>query len=118
MNHYERERGSSAPLAGSATIIPFPLSKRIGKARRVARLLASKTTSRARAFYWQQVLDALAVGMRGVGIDDFEIDRQLRGFSEAVTADLGRLGTNWSDVAPDRQMRASKYRDRTTPDAE
>lgn len=61
---------SDGSSPATCTIIPFPHSRRIGRARAVAASLARKTTNAARASYENQVRDGLEVRWENLGLPD------------------------------------------------
>jgi Family of unknown function (DUF6074) len=62
---------------------PFPMSRRIGKARDVAQKISEKSSSAAEA-YWKQTVRAMAAQMRAAGISEPEVISQLEAFSTLV----------------------------------
>ncbi|WP_173088943.1 DUF6074 family protein [Devosia sp. 1635] len=82
---------ASVPAPAGATIICFPQRRNIGKARHVAVLLLRRAEGPQRETYWSQVCNRMAGTLDKVGMDDAEIDRQLRAFAETVSSEMCRL---------------------------
>lgn len=76
-----------------ATIVPFPQNRNVGKARHVARLMLARR-GRHRDAYLKQVRLRFGWALRGAGLTDAEIDRQLAAFVEAVNAEMVRQLAN------------------------
>ena len=87
---------AGAPTGGA--IICFPQRRNVGKARHVAALILKRREGRDRDSYWQQVCTRMAGTLSRAGLDDVEINRQIWGFSEAVTVEISRIN------ASDRQQ--------------
>lgn len=65
-------------------ILVFPHKKRLSKIRRVAEVLNSKPTAKAKDSYWQGIIDHLHEQMKKAGIPDNTIDQELASFSNEV----------------------------------
>ncbi|MER8653450.1 DUF6074 family protein [Mesorhizobium sp. M0847] len=72
-------------------VIVFPLVRRIGKVRDVARKMLDKSTDRHAESYRDQVTTGLLGHMTRVGIPEQEQDEQLGAFWSAVDAEMTRL---------------------------
>lgn len=77
----------------SADLIPFPANRLTGKARRVAEVLAGKSSQpeTARRAYWKRVTDDLARQFASTGFDELTIGVQLHQFKASVQRELDRL---------------------------
>ena len=78
-----------APPSG-ATVVIFPQDRNIGKARHVARVLATKETRRAQQAYWDQAVRGLQLSLLRAGVSWAEIERQVTRFHTAVADELSR----------------------------
>ena len=74
----------------SCQIIPFPTSKRVGKIRRTAAVLAERHGKSADQ-YWRQVSSGMRSQMVAANIPTVSIDEELRAFFDAVQAEMIRL---------------------------
>ncbi|UVC17580.1 DUF6074 family protein [Mesorhizobium onobrychidis] len=74
----------------ACNVIVFPLVRRVGKVRDVARKMLDKSTDRHADSYRDQVTTALLGHMTRVGIPDQEQDEQLGAFWSAVDAEMTR----------------------------
>jgi hypothetical protein len=72
-------------------LIPFPLSRRIGKVRDVAMKLLEKTTDRHADYYRNQVADALFKQLSKLGVPEIEQDEQVGAFFCKVEQEISRL---------------------------
>jgi hypothetical protein len=72
-------------------LIPFPLVRRIGKVRDVARKMLDKSTDRHADFYRTQVTDALLKHLEKIGLPESEQEEQLSAFWTAVDFEIARL---------------------------
>lgn len=82
------------------SVIAFPLDRRAGKIRDVARKLLSKTTDRHADYYCSQVTEALRLHLEKIGLSESEQDEQIGAFWSKVDAELARLsyrGTGSND---------------------
>lgn len=68
-------------------VIPFPMTKRVGKIRRTAEMLDENTQRGAEA-YWRRTVTDLRRQMQRAGVPDDRIDRELRQFFDAVQSEL------------------------------
>jgi hypothetical protein len=75
----------------TAALIPFPQSRNIGKARRVAWVYLGKETAKARDSYWRTITDKMTASFRRNGVPEEEIARQLDFFAAAVNAQIHQL---------------------------
>jgi len=66
-----------------AEIIAFPLDRYVGKARHVAALIARRR-GKDRDTYFRTTCHRLAAGLRGIGLDEREVQRQIEAFVGAV----------------------------------
>jgi hypothetical protein len=73
-----------------ATIIVFPLERRIGKVRRTAQLLSERHSDDA-ALYWKQVNANNLRHLTRLGLAPAEIEAELQSFFDAVQAELNRI---------------------------
>ncbi|RWK06517.1 DUF6074 family protein [Mesorhizobium sp.] len=71
-------------------IILFPLTKRIGKVRHTAKMLAGKQGDEA-TLYWRQVIAANRRHLERVGLSETDIEAELRSFFDAVQGELIRM---------------------------
>lgn len=72
-------------------VIVFPLVRRIGKIRDVARKMLDKSTDRHAESYRDQVTTGLQGHLTRVGIPEQEQDEHLGAFWSAVDAEMTRL---------------------------
>jgi len=73
-------------------VIPFPLAKRAGKIARVAaKLHERRGKDRAWNAYWSQVVEAMALQMERIGLDNSTIIAEIDAFEEAIGIELKRL---------------------------
>lgn len=70
-------------------VLLFPFTKRVGKVRHTAALLANKHGEDAE-LYWKQVTAANRKHMSRLGLQSQEIDHELRSFFDAVQQELVR----------------------------
>ncbi len=88
-----RSIGDDLPLLRwsppQCTVIAFPTTKRVGKIRRTAELLAGKS-GKAADRYWQQVSNGMRSQMESAGLAETEIDAQLQAFLDAVQNEMVR----------------------------
>ncbi len=71
-------------------VVVFPMTRRVGKIRHTAEILAAKQGAEADA-YWKQVVTAARKHFVRIGVPAQEGDRQLRAFFDAVQAELAML---------------------------
>jgi hypothetical protein len=73
-----------------AEIVAFPLSRDIGRARKMAAAILKRRSPAAQQAQFER--DALAVGrrLRAAGIDEAETARQIAALTRAVNAELAR----------------------------
>ncbi|CAN7241205.1 DUF6074 family protein [Mesorhizobium sp. LjNodule214] len=71
-------------------IIIFPLTKRVGKVRHTAKMLAGKHGEDA-TLYWRQVIAANRRHLERVGLPETDIEAELRSFFDAVQGELARM---------------------------
>ncbi|UIK05028.1 DUF6074 family protein [Neorhizobium galegae] len=76
-------------MTNKCQMIAFPLSRRIGKVRRVAEVFARKT-GRERASYWKSQVATLWDQLHQVGFADDEISELMDGFRDAVESEINR----------------------------
>ncbi|RWL47290.1 MAG: hypothetical protein EOR60_09575 [Mesorhizobium sp.] len=72
-------------------MIPFPLTRRIGKIRDVALKMLAKSTDRHSVYYREQVSAGLIGHLERLGIPESRRDEQIRQFWAAVHAEILRL---------------------------
>lgn len=75
----------------ACAFIAFPLDKQVGKVRKVARKLLTKTTDRHEDQYRGQVADALIRRFQKLGVSEIEQDEQIGRFWSAVELEVMRL---------------------------
>ena len=78
-------------MQSDATIIVFPMTKRVGRIRDVATKMLDKPTDRAATFYRDQVTDAIIRSLTRAGIAAAEKDEHVGAFWSAVQAEIIRL---------------------------
>ena len=76
-------------MTDDCMILPFPLSRRIAKVRRVAEVLARKVGN-ARGAYWRTEIDRIWEKLEAAGIGPEVIDEQVAGFRSAVQSEIYR----------------------------
>lgn len=74
----------------SAALLVFPLSRRVGKIRRVADVLSRKHGRDAEA-YWHRIVSDHSRQLADAGLPSEAIEFQLIGFRDAVEGELRRL---------------------------
>ena len=72
-------------------VVPFPLARRIGRAREVAAKLANKTCQRASVAYENQVRDGFQSRWRSVGLPEKDFPAGWNDFRRLVQRELARL---------------------------
>ena len=87
----EPARGTSAPLAVGATVIPFPLKRRVGRIRDVALKMQSTKTGRHAANYRALVTEALRVHFRSKHVPAELQVSEIDAFWRAVDLEVARL---------------------------
>ena len=65
-------------------VIPFPAKKRIGKARRVAEVIASKATQNAVDAYWTRIADDMSKQLLRAGVEEEKVEREIDAFQILV----------------------------------
>ncbi|NTG09242.1 DUF6074 family protein [Rhizobium rhizogenes] len=70
-------------------LIPFPLSARVGKVRRVAEV-CERRSDKDRASYWRTETGRLWDHLEAIGCSEPEIIRQMDGFKAAVQSEINR----------------------------
>lgn len=70
-------------------VVPFPHSKRIGKARRVAQVLSRKNGHDATT-YWNSIIQNLKTGMDRVGIEASTVTDEIQAFTAIVQGEMHR----------------------------
>lgn len=70
-------------------VIVFPLIKRVGKIRKTAAILSRKQGDDA-ASYWKQVTTANRKHLVRVGLDEADVESELRAFHDAVQSEMVR----------------------------
>lgn len=80
-------------------VIPFPSSRRLGKARRVAEVLEQKSGHDAVA-YWKRIIGDLSRQLAAAGVARTVIDSELREFHCAVQEELERRSVQSSERGP------------------
>lgn len=78
-------------------VLPYPLTRRVGKIRDVALKLSEKATEKHAAYYQSQVDDALRKQMIRIGLDDAAQDRALAAFWSCVRNEINRLAYHYRD---------------------
>lgn len=76
-------------MTDECKMIPFPLSARVAKVRRVAEVYERKTGN-DRESYWRVQIGGLWGALENAGIPEQEIKKQLTGFKQAVQSELQR----------------------------
>ncbi|WP_336067221.1 DUF6074 family protein [Nitratireductor rhodophyticola] len=72
-------------------LIAFPLHRRTGKIRDVARKLLAKSTDRHADCYRRQVTDALDRNLLRLGVENAQISKQIGSFWRAVDLEISRI---------------------------
>lgn len=72
-------------------LIAFPLHRRTGKIRDVARKLLAKNTDRHADSYRRQVTDALDRKLLRLGMEKTQISKQIGSFWRAVDLEISRI---------------------------
>ena len=78
------------PSPAAAEVIPFPCSKRLGKARKAATIIFNKKTDKMAQAYWKDLISKMAARMRRDGIDENRIEREIASFGTLVRSVLDR----------------------------
>ena len=71
-------------------VIAFPLGRRIGRIREVARKLNGKSRAAA-SFYQRQVTEGMTAHLDRLGVDELEQDRQIDTFWVQVNVEVAAL---------------------------
>ncbi len=79
------------PAEPAPTIIPFPMSRRIGEARVVAAKVALRIGDAQRQSIFCRAVSGLSRRLSRSGLDRAEVDRQLDAFTDLVNAELWRI---------------------------
>lgn len=79
------------------SLIPFPLSNRVGKIREVACKLLERPTDKAVAYYRKQISDSIKAQFDKIGLPDIERSRQMSSFWTAVEGEMLRQSRNVSN---------------------
>lgn len=92
MQPFDRHHTATAGI-----VVPFPLSRYAAKVREVARkhgralLMEGSATDKCHALnLWRDINGPLLQPLKGAGIRDAVIMRELDGFAQAVERELGR----------------------------
>jgi hypothetical protein len=89
-------------MTSACLLIPFPLSRRVGKVRRVAEVYERKD-DKGRDTYWRTETNRLQDQLIELGFSSAEIRTQMLGFKDAVQCEIhrryceGRGGTTSDD---------------------
>jgi hypothetical protein len=73
----------------SCEVLLFPVTKRVGKIRHTAQLLAGKHGEDA-DLYWKQVTASMRRSLDRIGMQPNTVQEELRGFHFAVQAEMTR----------------------------
>lgn len=74
-------------------MIPFPLSARVGKVRRVAEVYERKTGN-DRESYWRVQVTGMRDALQSAGISPDDVNKELTGFKRAVLSELHRRSSH------------------------
>ncbi|WP_164924154.1 DUF6074 family protein [Sinorhizobium fredii] len=83
-------------------LVPFPLSKRIGKIRGVAAKLLDRKSERHAEYYQQQVTEALVGQLRKIGLPQRLQDKEIREFWSGVEQEMKRTPPSPPHIEPSR----------------
>src|SRR5947209_2409485 len=83
------QRGTQTPAPKGAQVIPFPAASRISLVQRIAARMANLSRKSAEGHLRRQ-LTIQAETMRRRGVDEHEIEREMRALQGAVRAALWR----------------------------
>lgn len=72
------------------TVIVFPLDRRVGRVRDVAKKMAAKSSDRHAEHHRDQVTGALLTQMQRIGLGEEEQNAQLEEFWQSVQAEMIR----------------------------
>ena len=75
----------------ACTMIPFPMSHRVGKIRDVAAKLLEKGTERHADYYCKQVTDGLVAQFEKIGLSEEQQGEQIGSFWSKVHQEVARL---------------------------
>lgn len=75
----------------TAKLIPFPLSRALGRARRVAQTFLDRKTDKGQKAFWARTVGQLERHMRNAGFDDHIIDLEIAAFRDAVQTEIYRF---------------------------
>jgi Family of unknown function (DUF6074) len=81
---------SASLTASEALIVPFPLHRRFGKIRAVAKMLALRRSEAGQQNCWARVIGGLEAELRRHGSDERAVELQLLNFRQAVTEMLSQ----------------------------
>jgi hypothetical protein len=81
-------------------VIPFPSSKQVGHARRVAEALAKARTSREADRVLTRSHQSFCRQLNAAGFPEDEITRQHESFLCVVNAECEKIQANWMPVMP------------------
>ncbi|AEG51909.1 MULTISPECIES: DUF6074 family protein [Sinorhizobium] len=81
-------------------LVPFPLSKRIGKIRGIAAKLLDRKSARHAEYYQQQVTEALVGQLRKIGLPQHLLDKEIREFWSGVEQEMNRTTPSSPHVEP------------------
>lgn len=73
------------------TILIFPQSKRIAKIKRVAEVIVSKQTMKAKDSYWRVIATDLDRKLTELGLSQEDVFAEVNSFSNEVQKELNRL---------------------------
>lgn len=73
------------------TILIFPQSKRIAKIKRVAEVIVSKQTMKAKNSYWRVIKTDLDRKLTELGLSQEDVFAEVNSFSNEVQKELNRL---------------------------
>lgn len=73
------------------TILIFPQSKRIAKIKRVAEVIVSKQTRKAKDSYWRGIATDLDRKLTELGLSQEDVFAEVNSFSNEVQKELNRL---------------------------
>ena len=76
---------------GEKTILIFPQSKRIAKIKRVAEVIVSKQTMKAKNSYWRVIKTDLDRKLTELGLSQEDVFAEVNSFSNEVQKELNRL---------------------------
>lgn len=84
------------------TVLVFPQAKRISKIKRVAEVIFSKETMKAKDSYWKGIINDLDRRLTDLGLSRQEVFAEANSFSKEVQRELDRLqGTEHRNTTGD-----------------